>query len=323
MKTRLSKEGFTLVELLVVIAIIGVLVALLLPAVQAAREAARRSQCSNNLKQIGLGLHNYHDVHQRLPSGYITPSSGSYCWSWAALLLPYIEQGALHEKLQVNGSTLDAALADATGRRLLLQTPLGAFRCPSDSAPELNDQRQLNSQSLATSNYLASNASDQVSDESGQPHQSGGDNYYADGLFFKNSKINFRDITDGLSSTVAISERNWSVNLRNGQKFTYGAGVIFGQANVALSRGTSLVGARDYSHSAVIFGTVRFINRGDDPDWSMHGLSSQHAGGVQALFADGSVHFISETIQFNTTNTVDTVLERLVSRADGQPAQFP
>jgi len=315
-------RGFTLVELLVVIAIIGVLVALLLPAVQAAREAARRSQCSNNLKQIGLALHNYHDVQNKLPSGYVVPTSGTNRWAWGALILPYMEQSALHDKLLINTSTVDAAIADTSNRLVIMQTPLGAFRCPSDTAPDLNDQRKLNSQSLATSNYVGSNASDMVAETGGQPHSTGGEYYYADGLFFKNSGLRFADITDGLSNTIAVSERRWSLTNRSGTKIVHGAGLIYGQSNTALSTATTLRGDKDYSHSAVIFGTVRPINS-DDPSYGIHSISSQHPGGVQAVFADGSVHFLSETIEFNSSNLVNSVLEMLVSRSDGQPVKFP
>jgi prepilin-type N-terminal cleavage/methylation domain-containing protein len=113
------RTAFTLVELLVVIAVIGVLVALLLPAVQAAREAARRSSCQNNLKQLGIGLHNYHDALQTFPSGWIEHPTGNYeAWAWGSLLLPYLEQSALSDKLGVTRGTLEQ-------RR----------RCGSSSAP--------------------------------------------------------------------------------------------------------------------------------------------------------------------------------------------
>src|SRR5687768_5426071 len=135
MRSLRLNRGFTLVELLVVIAIIGVLVALLLPAVQATREAARRSSCSNNLKQIGLGLHNYHDVILSFPSGYIdSPVASREQWGWAALMLPYIEQGPLHDKLGVSRGTLDQQLV-VNGAVVVAaaESPLKVFMCPSDS----------------------------------------------------------------------------------------------------------------------------------------------------------------------------------------------
>jgi len=131
--------GFTLVELLVVIAIIGVLVALLLPAVQSAREAARRMSCGNNFKQIGIALHNYHDAYQKLPPGWImqaTSPENSAGWGWPTFILPYVEQQNLYDRLQVN----QLALMDVMGNaalRPLAQTKLKSYRCPSDVVKDL------------------------------------------------------------------------------------------------------------------------------------------------------------------------------------------
>ncbi|MFV1968169.1 MAG: DUF1559 domain-containing protein, partial [Pirellulaceae bacterium] len=152
-RTR-KRDGFTLVELLVVIAIIGILVSLLLPAVQAAREAARRMQCKNNVKQIGLAMHNYHDSYKTFPSGYITKTpcdAVGFSWpacilgedgiyGWAALFLPFVEQAPLADLLAVGSVTLDQSLANATTRQAL-QTPLSSFQCPSSPGPVLNDYR--------------------------------------------------------------------------------------------------------------------------------------------------------------------------------------
>jgi prepilin-type N-terminal cleavage/methylation domain-containing protein len=131
------RRGFTLIELLVVIAIIAVLIALLLPAVQQAREAARRSQCKNNLKQIGIALHTYLEKQKMFPPGYIynapdiTPNRET--WGWAAMLLPELDQAPLFEQLNVNRDTLQQVLATGTaGRANLLRTPLEAFHCPTD-----------------------------------------------------------------------------------------------------------------------------------------------------------------------------------------------
>lgn len=162
---RQKRRGFTLVELLVVIAIIGILIALLLPAVQAAREAARRSQCTNSMKQIALAMHNYHDAFKCLPSGFITDfeyswrnplyidptDGGTYAatcasgdagiWGWGALLLPFIEQAPLHDLLGIGqGVDLNENLLVAGSEQYIaLQTPLSGFRCASDSGPQLNN----------------------------------------------------------------------------------------------------------------------------------------------------------------------------------------
>ena len=141
MSLRVRKSGFTLIELLVVIAIIAVLIALLLPAVQQAREAARRSQCKNNLKQIGLALHNYHDTANKFPSGFVTrawPSPGTgattelSCWSWGAMILPYIDQAPMYNTLQVGTLSLAANLAAGGAQATAATTPLSGFMCPSE-----------------------------------------------------------------------------------------------------------------------------------------------------------------------------------------------
>src|SRR5437870_2838149 len=146
-RTRKPK-GFTLIELLVVIAIIAILIALLVPAVQKVREAAARTQCQNNLKQIGLGMHMYNDTFRKLPDGWLVnsttaPSPG---WSWATLILPFIEQGALYNQLGVLTSPLNGPpAANAT-----LQTVIPIYRCPSDSAPDINATLQ----SYGMNNYV-------------------------------------------------------------------------------------------------------------------------------------------------------------------------
>ncbi len=147
---RRRPAGFTLIELLVVIAIIAILVALLLPAVQQAREAARRTQCRNNLKQIGLALHNYHDIYNTLPPGVVhkfgnqaVAAMGSY--GWGTFILPQLEQQNLFQTIQTNGVDLDSLLrnsANAAARDYAVFTKLSFYRCPSDTAPDQNTRRE-------------------------------------------------------------------------------------------------------------------------------------------------------------------------------------
>ena len=141
------QKGFTLIELLIVVAIIGILVALLLPAVQAAREAARRMSCQNHLKQLGLALHNYHNTFGRLPASFYrvwpplstgtTSTFGTPGWGWGTMILPRLEQTALYEQLQVHTTRADGS----PNMKRLAQTPLPVFRCPSDTGKKLNANR--------------------------------------------------------------------------------------------------------------------------------------------------------------------------------------
>jgi prepilin-type N-terminal cleavage/methylation domain-containing protein/prepilin-type processing-associated H-X9-DG protein len=196
-------SGFTLIELLVVIAIIGILIGLLLPAVQAAREAARRAQCVNNLKQIGIALHNYHDALLTLPPGYIsrftaTGNDTGPGWGWATMILPQLEQSTIYASINVNLPIEDPA--NQTGRL----TTLNVFLCPSDRVDPywtamlgdpVTGQPIAPICNLAPSNYVGVFGTS-------EPGVDG------EGLFFRNGQVKFADITDGLSPTTAVGERS-------------------------------------------------------------------------------------------------------------------
>jgi prepilin-type N-terminal cleavage/methylation domain-containing protein len=171
LRSMRPQRGFTLIELLVVIAIIAVLIALLLPAVQQAREAARRSQCKNNLKQMGLAMHNYHDTHNTFPPGGATDK-----YAWSVFILPFADQAPLYTAISPDGQNVPAATAN--GNRL--QTVLSVYRCPSDVGVNNNP----NFSSYGTSNYLVNAA-----------------------ICLDNSNKLIRDITDGTSNTTLIGER--------------------------------------------------------------------------------------------------------------------
>ncbi|MDR1957590.1 MAG: DUF1559 domain-containing protein [Planctomycetaceae bacterium] len=282
-----SEGAFTLVELLVVIAIIGVLIALLLPAVQAAREAARRMQCTNNLKQIGIGIHNYHDAAKKMPTGAIlfapvrrNLGNGAQGWGTQTLLLPYIEQGSLYEQIGVGRVSLEDAYADTNVHRLL-ESKLDVYVCPSDTGPDQNDQRPG---SVGKSNYIAvrgffsfvgiPGCGDTNATSTETPVKNTSIN---NGVFVGNRSFAFANVIDGLSSTFAFGERTYEYD-----------------CNAGSWTGPTSAGAMDNNT-----GNSRpTINQRANTT----GFSSLHTGGTNFLLCDGSVHFISETIESRYDN---------------------
>jgi prepilin-type N-terminal cleavage/methylation domain-containing protein len=283
------RTGFTLIELLVVIAIIGVLVAMLLPAVQAAREAARRSQCNNQLKQLGLAMHNYHDIYNTFPMGIndqTAANGGLGEWGWGAKILPFIEQTNLYEVIGVgNGSLQDAAAVVV--RRTAMQVKLAGFVCPSDSAPDLNTGRQINSQNLTTSNYVANNSSHHLRFNNGVPTATAN----ANGMFMRTAGFGFRDITDGSSNTIILGERAWTRRSADNVERACNAAIVFG----ARQTEASVNGLSD-SHAG---GAVNINTKANDNTSCAQGFSSRHPGGSLFGLGDGSVRFISETVNHN------------------------
>ena len=242
--TGRKPRGFTLIELLVVIAIIAVLVALLLPAVQQAREAARRVQCKNNLKQLGLALHNYHDVTSNtFPPGYVNTNSDGG-WGWMSMLLPHLDQGPLYNMLgslstKPNFNTAFATITPATVTPHTVQTIIKAFRCPSDGGPDLTAPNNNISFNCGRSNYVGVAGTDPawINAATGGasatalgtvgtqgnvngPAAVNGAFFVLDlssfdpitasaygGMFGANSKLGFRNIRDGSSNVIAVGER--------------------------------------------------------------------------------------------------------------------
>ncbi len=323
-----GRRGFTLIELLVVIAIIAILVALLLPAVQQAREAARRSSCKNNLKQLGLAIHNYHDTFSTFPPGYVqqfsagTTEAASF-WGWQTYLFPQMEQSALFDVLNVGDSQLPQAITAVLNQ---MDEPIGALKCPSDSGPNVNNRTQISNaapalQSLATTNYIGSNSS------FGNPAVNSAtmttDVFFetganANGCFWQNSKVQFRDITDGTSNTILVGERSWEMNNPGGTKRQCNAGVVYG-ANSGETRNLRALFASgrvsiNDGNSVFTQGPPVAPNTSDN---CQYGYSSLHTGGAQFLLADGSIRFISENIQHSPDNTANNVVfENLLSRND-------
>ncbi len=304
-----ARRGFTLVELLVVIAIIGILVGLLLPAVQAAREAARRMQCQNNLKQIGLALHNYHDTRKRFPASFYrawpTTAGGTFGtpgWGWGTMILPYIEQGNLYNSLDPTRNTLfnNAAI------KPLAQTPLPSFRCPSDAGAALNANRA----NFATSNYMAVFGAlyDQAAPSAGALVFGSRENA-GTGVFSPNSGIRIGDILDGTSSTVMIGEMNYGPNgvkKTDGSMHTYNGGIWVGTPNDPLN--TSNVSCQLSLCGEAAGADARF--RKLNTPFSSNAFSSAHVGGGQFVYSDGSVRFLSQ-------NADGVMIDRVADRADG------
>lgn len=319
------RSGFTLIELLVVIAIIAILIALLVPAVQKVREAAARTQCVNNLKQIGVALHAYHDVYKKLPIGQYDDDTDN--WGWQAFILPYIEQGPLYTQLTTNGMYLPPSMGgshpnvdgisgahiNGSGALLALAgTPIPVYVCPSDTLPANCNQ------GLAKSNYCG-NMGQAPTNLSGTL---GGADYWCHGAFNSGSQTgvllydnhNTMSVTtrmtaiiDGTSNTVGVGEvtgnNQWSVNVGDG------AFPIWAGGNVN-SRGCG-----DWwglaSNLRVMDTNYPLVNATPGTSWyttdrAILCFGSQHSGGANFLFMDGSVRFISETININTYKAIGT-----------------
>ncbi|MDY0165902.1 MAG: DUF1559 domain-containing protein [Thermoguttaceae bacterium] len=210
-----GKRGFTLVELLVVIAIMGILIALLLPAIQAAREAARRASCINKLKQIGLGVHNFHDSFNRIPANQWSSQTNTHGWSWLTYLLPYMEEGTLFDSLDIrrNAPTPDyttTALQEGQGTLNAMGARPNAFVCPSYSGAEWYDESTPGQEQGGLANYKAIAATTKESlagyDPAVNANPYGGRARHPDGGISHGKRLAMRDFTDGLSSTVIAAE---------------------------------------------------------------------------------------------------------------------
>lgn len=308
---KTQRTGFTLVELLVVIAIIGILVGLLLPAVQAAREAARRMQCSNNLKQLALACHNYESAHRKFPMAF-APAVAPYntdasnnnqeSWGWGALILPFIEQGNLHASLGVNDYSLKALIANEnpnilnTVARPVLESGLSAFQCPSDSVSEAQVVQErhfgggVGTNIAGWGNWLPGRSNYMCSRGTRDNPQRVNDTH---GMFMENGAIAHGGITDGTSNTILIGERD--------SKYGRG-GTWVGTRNPrgAFARGIYYVTANSRPK----------LNITDPPvGWNASpalaaqaGFGSLHTGGAVFSYADGSVHFISQNIEWRPSS---------------------
>jgi prepilin-type N-terminal cleavage/methylation domain-containing protein/prepilin-type processing-associated H-X9-DG protein len=298
-------RGFTLIELLVVIAIISVLVSLLLPAVQSAREAARRVQCINNLKQIGLALHNYHDAIGAFPMGYLAQcrfvdgaTDTAPGWGWAAMILPQIERTWLFNA--VNCGLPVSAPENATA----IVSDLSTFLCPSDLTtgpfPITNASGNLLAMA-APASYAACVGGNETDTATGIDNDGLGT-----GVFFRNSRVRVADILDGTSQTIAVVERAWAK-----AQGTWAGAIPDGTTRRGPLNACPTTGALFYPAARLVQAHCHMNNTNSDPDGGLDDCSSLHPGGSNFLFADGSVHFLKSSIN-------PTPWRSLATRAGGE-----
>lgn len=320
-----TRTAFTLVELLVVIAIIGILVGLLLPAVQAAREAARRMSCSNNIKNIGLALHNYHDTNRKFPYGHLytghfdgdpLSAQGGTGWGLFASILPFLEQANQQNRIDFR---FPAGELTVTQNRVVCQTPLAIFSCPSDTKPlQFNDGAIPNS---ATSSYQGAGPS--YDGWAGNRLDAAPVTLRFAGLFERSNRgapYGIRDILDGTTNQFMVAETKWDMdnNRRNRSR------IYAGKDIVAFAQGAT---------------NCLMINGQWAMNWTQpqgnpqphRTAGSNHVGGAQFCFADGSVRFVSQNIQHTSTPWINAasaydrtnnganygLYQRLFSVADG------
>lgn len=364
------KRGFTLIELLVVIAIIAVLIALLLPAVQQAREAARRSDCKNKMKQIGIGVHTYHEAFQTFPPGYTIPTATANAagsgYSWLTYALPSMDQAPLYKKMNTLVGSTDTTVVNGVSNQGLMATVLPAFRCPSDVGEGQVAGTVVAGTTWGTSNYVG-NFGVGVPQNQGAATTFNTSARVVQGIFGQNTRTRIRDIRDGTTNVMLAMERRmprtgaeWpvpgSAAALGGVYSSFWAGfsgnnpgAILGSTHEDPTGGAGGYGgncfalAGNLTHSAnpatvalpCPAGTASAhplkINKAPTTPITVAGItttaqqaltgtivegvtlgsSSYHPGGTQILLGDGSVRFVSDSVEIQTW-------QNLSRRADGQ-----
>jgi len=301
----MRKRGFTLVELLVVIAIIGILIALLLPAVQAAREAARRSQCLNNLKQIGVGMHNYHDIYKSLMVG-----AYGCCWgTWKVALLPYIEQKSLFD-MYVQGPKGDDTYPPGGNRYgsavnlPVTTTQITAFHCPSDTPNRPIGNIWSHNYACNYGNTYYGQVVGQVWAATGIRHGGAPFKYIGQPGVVIDGSYDFAWFVDGTSNTMLVAE----VLVGRGSDLRgfswWGDASGFETYQGPNSPIPDRIYAAGYCRSEPQFNLPCDVTTATDP--TMFGSRSKHPGGVQVVLGDGAGKFISQTIDINTWRALST-----------------
>ena len=329
LERRSRPRGFTLIELLVVIAIIAILIALLLPAVQQAREAARRTQCKNNLKQMGLAIHNYHDTHSCFPFAYMLTQTPNFnVASYSIQILPYLDQAPLFNQWSPNYPAINEMAtmypwgAAAIQQNLnVIKTPLTVFQCPSSPAAPVADYGLAPPAYPLTLNWTAARGDYSVTSGvrkdfatiayTGQPNptERGG---VLQGAGTGGSTSRIRDVTDGTSNTTLLAERTGGavVYLKTKPDTTWSG--LVGKANgggwADFLAGDHWLNGSLYDGNQGANGGPCGINCNNMRTTNLH---SFHVGGVQVLMADGAVRFVSE-------NVAQFVLAAMITRTNGE-----
>jgi prepilin-type N-terminal cleavage/methylation domain-containing protein/prepilin-type processing-associated H-X9-DG protein len=305
MRRRSVHSAFTLIELLVVIAILGTLIGLLLPAIQKVRELAVRLQCQNNLKQIGIGLHDYHNSNGCFPPGY---RAGVYIdgttdtapgWGWAAFLLPHIEQVPLHRQL---------AFAQPIQNSPAVETLVKLYLCPADIYPlgsfNVPDAFGTPLVAAAPCSYAACNGGD----------ESEGTDPMGRGLFYRNSRTRLTGIPDGSSNTILIGERAWCNANGTWAGAVPGGVCLRGQLNPCPGSSASFSPA-----PSLVLAHSHLNNTNTDTDGGLDDFSSRHLGGSNFLFGDGHVSFLRSVPSDNPNGgyTQDSLAFQAMGTRDG------